>query len=628
MLPNDSSKDSLVQFKSESTKKVFDSLVDSFIEDYMAKKYVAEKSGWRSLSEIAQEAQVSTSLLYGKHSTMGSALDEPVRRGLIETRIFPGERGRGGEVLRLRIAYDKEPIRDFVNRRIMTGRSLAKTQEVDAPIILKPTTDSDPFATNINASQANEIAAQSQHTIFDKKRIAILPFSNISPNPNDEYFADGMTEELTSALSKISGLQVIARTSVLRYKGGSKSIDEIGKELKVGTILEGSVRKVGEKLRVTAQLIDSQDSRHLWSESYDKELRDVFAIQSEIAQSVAQATKVQLLFAEKVALNKEPFVKMEAYTQYLKGRFFWNQRNRESIKKAVECFEQALKNDPEYALAHVGLADSYFQLTAHGYMPPEEAYPKAKFEALKALELDDMLVEAHTTLAALLANYDWDWREAEVEFKRAIDLNPNYSNAHLWYGSLLLHLGRHEEAFVEIRKAHELDPLSQQTATTFGNAYEALRQYDLSIEMHKRSLELDPSFIPARMNLAELYVIKFMFSEAEQEIQKVMSFTSVRAPFEIFLGFIAACSGRKEEAKRVLFDYLGEKGEREKKYVPPELFAILYNALGDKDKAFEWLEVAIMKRSSFILDIKNSPLIDDLRSDARYQSLLRKLNLE
>ena len=305
---------------------------------------------------------------------------------------------------------------------------------------------------------------------LDRKRIAVLPFLNISPDPNDAYFADGLTEELMVRLSSISGLKVIARTSTMRFRGTAKGVGEIGKELRAGTVLEGSVRKAANKLRVTAQLIDAGSEEHLWAQNYDRQLEDVFAIQTEVAQNVADALKTQMLGEEREHIEKKPTQDIGAYTLYLKGRYYWNERNKESLERAIKYFEEAIKRDPRFALAYSGLADSYRVLVDHGYLPPSEGSPKAKEAARKALELDETLAEAHTSLASILS-LQWDWRGAEEEFAKALRSNPNYATAHHWYSIHLITLGRLDEAIKEVKIAEELDPLSPMIHTCVGALY-------------------------------------------------------------------------------------------------------------------------------------------------------------
>ncbi|MCI0526543.1 MAG: hypothetical protein L0Y56_03700, partial [Nitrospira sp.] len=314
---------------------------------------------------------------------------------------------------------------------------------------------------------------------LNKQRIAVLPFVNLSRDEKDEYFSDGMTEEMISQLSKISSLEVIARTSVMTYKGTSKKIDEIGRELEVGAVLEGSVRKVGNQLRITTQLINTQNQAHLWSEDYDRELKDVFVIQGDIAKRVAEALKVQLLAGEKQQIETKGTKNLEAYNLYLKGLYHWNKLTREDLEKSKAYFEQAIEKDPSYAQAYTGLAFSYKSLGFFGFLPAKEAYPKAKDAVIKALELDNTLAEAYTVLAQTRIESDWDWPGAEQAYKRAIELNPSYALAHEWYGhNYLVQMGRFDEAFVEQKRGLELDPLSLNNNMEMCWLFFYARQYD------------------------------------------------------------------------------------------------------------------------------------------------------
>jgi class 3 adenylate cyclase/TolB-like protein len=339
---------------------------------------------------------------------------------------------------------------------------------------------------------------------LDKKRIAVLPFLNISPDPNDAYFADGLTEELIARLSTISGLKVIARTSVMRFRGTTKSVGEIGKELKSGTVLEGSVRKAANRLRVTAQLIDATTEEHLWVQNYDRQLEDVFAIQTEVAQNVSDNLQTQLLSEERQHIEKKPTGDIGAYTFYLKGRYYWNERSRDALEKAIKYFEEAIRMDSRFALAYAGLADSYIVLVDHGHLPPSEGFPKAKEAARKALELDETLAEAHTSLGSVLSR-EWDWRGAEEEFAKALGSNPNYATAHHWYSIHLLEVGRVDEAIRELKMAEELDPLSPMVHSYGSLVYIAARQYDIAMKELDKALELDPDFVPAHANRVDVY---------------------------------------------------------------------------------------------------------------------------
>jgi adenylate cyclase len=608
---SESSFEEPVQFKSDIATKVFHSLVDFFIEDYMTKNYVAEKSGWRTLAEIADKSRISPSALYGKHSTLGPALDEPVRRGLIETRIFPGERGRGGEVMRLRIAYDKEPIRDFVNKKVMLGRTatkIAKEQKI------APTTEA------------------------KSHRIAVLPFSSMSPDPNDEYFADGMTEELISTISRISSLQVIARTSVLRYKEAKKSIDEIGKELNVGTILEGSVRKSGEKLRITAQLIDSKDSRHLWSETYDRDLKDVFAIQSDIAQTMAQALKVRLFPSEKERISKEPTKNVEAYTWYLKGFLLAEAGEDEDLVKAIECFENAIRLDPNFANAYARLGHIYTYATGPSFnMPYGEAVPKARNLITKALHLDEDSAEAHLALS----NIEWyshglsaEGRLAEGrEIRRAIELNPNYARSHRAYGLHLLQNGSFEKARAELEKASEIDPVLWYPICDLGELLYYERRYEEAISYMNHFQKIFPEH--AAMAIFEIAMCYIQLSKLEEAVSLLKNAIKKKplgrpltSDYKGLLGFAYAKQGKVKEARAIMEDM---ESKIKNKILPEYLLidvAKIHLALGEKDETLRVFESAFERKVTFALWLlRADPVWDDLRSDPRFVSLLNKIGL-
>jgi adenylate cyclase len=458
---------------------------------------------------------------------------------------------------------------------------------------------------------------------LDKKRIAVLPFLNISPDPKDEYFADGLTEELIAKLSTISGLKVIARTSIMRYKGTAKSVREIGKELESGSVLEGSVRKAADRLRVTAQLIDATTQEHLWVENYDRQLEDVFAIQTEVAQNVADALKTQLLDQERRHIEKESTGDIGAYTLYLKGRYYWNERNKESLERAIKYFGEAIKRDPEFALAYSGMADCYVVLVNHSYLPPNEGNPKAKQAATKALELDNTLAEAHTSLANILSTGDWEWTEAEREFKEALRLNPNYPTAHHWYSIHLLSLGRLDEAMTEVKAAQELDPLSPQIRAYAGILHFYARQYDSALEEFGKSLELDPNSVAAHEYRCYVQLFKSVFEEALAEMQVVLrlyhfSTANVRA----FTGAVYAAAGRAEEAKRALREC---EDASTHEYVDPQWLVFAHARLGNKDQALEWLEKAFKAHTFTPFQAKLDPRFDGITSDPRFDELTKKI---
>ncbi len=459
---------------------------------------------------------------------------------------------------------------------------------------------------------------------LDRKRVAVLPFLNISPDPNDAYFADGLTEEMIARLSTVSGLKVIARTSVMRYRGTAKSVREIGKELTCGSVLEGSVRKAADRLRVTAQLIDATTEEHLWVQNYDRELEDVFAIQTEVAENVADALRTQLLDEERQRIEKKPTGDIGAYTFYLKGRYYWNERNRESLERAIKYFEEAIKREPESALAYSGIADSYIALVDHEYTARSEGYAKAKSAATRALELDDTLAEAHTSLGNTLA-YEWDWAGAEEEFAKALRSNPNYATAHHWYSILLAYLGRLDEAIKELKIAEELDPLSPMIHAYGALVYLAARQYDIAMKEIDTALELDPNFVPAHGNRIDVYLAKSMYKEALAEAELVLPFLQpLSTALKAEVGAYYARIGRIEEAKQLLRECEEASAHERTEDLNPQYLAIIHWKLGNKDRAFEWLEKAFEARTVTPFWVRLFPFFDELTSDPRFDELLKK----
>lgn len=456
------------------------------------------------------------------------------------------------------------------------------------------------------------------------RRIAVLPLSNISPNPNDQYFADGMTEELIATLSKISGLGVIARTSILRYKGLTKPAKEIGKELNVATVLEGSVRIAGKKMRITAQLIDTTSEEHIWSEVYDRELEDAFAIQTEIARRIASALRIKIMRDENARLETKATDKPQAYALYLKGRHFLNTRTEESLRKAIETFEKALEQDPDYALAYTGLADSHAVLALLELVPPKMAFPRSKAAAEKALEIDKDLSEAHTSLGVVKFQYDWDLPGAEKEFRKAIELSPNYAAAHQFYADSLKAAGRFDEALSQMKQASQLDPLSLSINTGIGHVLYLSRNYDRAIEQYRETVRLDPNFVQARLWFGRPFLQKGMYKEAITELKEASKLSGNSTVSLATLGQAYAESGDKKQAQQIL-DRLKERSK--KQYVPSYWIALLYVSLGDRKQAFGWLERAYEERSSWLAWIMVEPRFDPIRPDPRFASLLQRMGL-
>jgi adenylate cyclase len=462
---------------------------------------------------------------------------------------------------------------------------------------------------------------------LDKRRIAVLPFANISPSPSDEYFSDGMTEELIATLSRIKSLGVIARTSIIRYKGLTKPVVEIGRELNVGTVLEGSVRVAGKKLRITAQLIDAGTEEHLWSETYDRSLEDAFTIQSEIAKRIARALKARVLQSETLRLEKKATGIPEAYSLYLKGRHSLNTRTEKRLKDAIRHFENSIKHDPKFALAYTGLADAYSILASYSleYVPPKEGFPRAKTAAEKALSIDNHLAEAHASLGLVKFYYEWDWNGAEVEFKKALDLNPGYAQAHQYYADFVKSFGRFDEALEEMKKALVLDPLSYSINTGIGHVLYLSRQYDLAIDQYRKVVESDPSFVPARLWFGRPYLQKGMFKQAIEQSEQAVKLSNESTVSLATLGQAYASAGKEGEARKIL-DRLLERSK--KQYVPSYWIALVYMSTGNKDEAFAWLERAYNERSSWLVWANVEPRFDSLRSDARFASLLARIGFK
>jgi TolB-like protein/Flp pilus assembly protein TadD len=456
-------------------------------------------------------------------------------------------------------------------------------------------------------------------TPLDRHRIAVLPLSNISPDPQDEYFADGMTEEVISTVSRVEGLEVISRTSVMQYKKAPKTVREVGLELDVGTILEGSVRKAGNKLRVTVQMIDAQRDRHLWSESYDRDLQDVFAIQSDIARQVAEALQVRLLPANEKSLKKSPTSNVEAYTLYLKAKPNTYRQDEESLRLAIGFFEQAIAKDPDFALAYTGLARAYSGLAFHGLLSAKEAGGKARKYAEKALSIDDSLAEAHLAMGTILRNFDWDLVGAEREFKRAIELNPSLAQA---YGALgiLLMFRRHEDSAVfAAERAIELDPLAGSSLGAAGVVYLYFEKYDKAIERFAKALQIDPGNSFARGNLGLSYVQKGSFEMGIREMEPAdLNSTTGRAD----LAYAYSKAGRVEDLRRLLDRLLVEvNSNHELAYA----IASAYANLDDHERALDWLEKAYSEHVTALIGANGDFVFGKISAEPRFRALMEKL---
>lgn len=458
----------------------------------------------------------------------------------------------------------------------------------------------------------------------ESKSVAVLPFVNMSADKDNEYLSDGITEELCTALAQVRGLRVPARTSCFVFKGKTDDIQKIGQQLHVATVLEGSVSKSGNTLRITAQLINVADGFHLWATNYDREMSDLLALRSEIAQQVVAAMRVQLLPGEKEQLEKKGTENAEAHRLYLLGLSFWNQRTGDGIKRALDYFEQALAKDPNYALAHAGLADCYIVLPEYAGVPTKEAMPKARAAALDALKLDDTLGEAHAALASVREFY-WDWQGADAEYRRAIELTPNYATAHHWYSSLLRELGRFEEASREIQRAQELDPLSLVINVNVGEILYFRGHYDQAIAIYCTVLELNPNFNPAHWDLGHAYLMKRMYSEAITEFQTIRASVGNTSYGLGSLGYAYGMSGRVNEARKVLDELTGFLQQGEEVQID---IALVYNGLGDREKALDWLGKAFEAKAYWMVELKVEPHWQNLGSEPRFVALLKKMGLE
>ncbi len=450
--------------------------------------------------------------------------------------------------------------------------------------------------------------------------IAVLPFANLSADEDQEIFCDGITEELINTLSKVEGLRVISRTSAFQFKGKASDVREVGRRLNVGAVLEGSVRKAGATLRITAQLVKAADGYHLWSGAYEREIKDVFAVQEEISRSIANALRVRLTRS----LAESRTTDVEAYNFYLKGRYHWNKRTEEGLRRSIEYFEQSIARDRKWAVSHAALADSYALLASYGVVAPAEAMKKAKEAASEALRLDETMAQAHATLGFVRSFREWDWRAAEQEYKRAIELNPGYATARQWYAGCLRAVGRTDEALAEMKRAQELDPLSLAAGRDLGRVFLSMRQYERAVEQYRKVLELEPNFPSAYMHLGMAYEEMRMHREAVEALEKARSLPGASPLVLGALGRAYAVSGRRGEAERLL-------GELEslsrRRHVSPVSRAFISIGLDDKDRALEWLERACAEHDPWIAWLKADPVFDTLRADPRFQRLLRKVGL-
>jgi TolB-like protein/Tfp pilus assembly protein PilF len=472
-------------------------------------------------------------------------------------------------------------------------------------------------------SEPSNAGTQSASAIPEKS-IAVLPFENASGNPETEYLSDGISETLINSLTELQQLKVIARSTAFRYKGKPTDPQAVGRELKVRAVLMGLVRQVGDRLNVQVDLVDTTTGAQLWGEEYERKLSDVLSVKQTIAREVTEKLRLRLTGEQQQRLVKRDTTNAEAYQFYLKGRYYWEKRTAENLKKAIDQFQQAADKDPNYALAYVGLADCYVLLEDYIGTPASETYPKAKAFAERALQLDSSLSEAHTSLAYVYSNL-WQWEQAEEEFKRAIKLDPNYPTAHHWYSLYLRNVGRFDEGMTEIKRAHELDPLSLVIGGTLTYAYFVEGDVNSSIAQCKRVIELDPNFPRAHEYLGLAYLKQGRHSEAIAELQKAVELSGrERWPLGD-LGYGYAISGKRAEALAVLKEL---EGKYQKHETIGQDLAAVYAGLGEKDQAFAWLEKDFQARSGLLTRIRWTPPFEFLRSDPRYADLVRRMGLQ
>jgi len=459
-----------------------------------------------------------------------------------------------------------------------------------------------------------------------RARLAVLPFEDLSGDPAQEYFSDGLTEEMIAQLARLQPdrLGVIARTTMMQYRGTKKTIGQIGKELGVNYLLEGSVRRADQRVRITVQLVKVGDQTHLWAESYERAVEDILAIQVEVAKRIARSLTVELLPGGHAALAPISTTSAAAHDAYLRGRYCWNKRSEEDFVKAIEFFQQAAELNPEYAAAHAGLANCYDTLGWYGALPAAEAFRKAKAAAQRALQIDERLAEAHAALAYGMHLYEWNWPEIEKEHQRALELDPNHVTAHHWYSLFLTAMARFEEAFTHMRCALELDPLSPVLNSHYGWIFYFAGQNDRAVEQLQKTVEMEPRFAVGRCFLGLAYERGKKYAAAIREFKAAREFSKGHPMAIASLSHVCGMSGKKAEAKRYLEELLETSRQR---HVSPYFFALAHAGMGEKELVFEWLEKAFQERSGWLGNLNVEPGFDQVRSDPRFGDLVRRVGL-
>jgi TolB-like protein/DNA-binding winged helix-turn-helix (wHTH) protein/Tfp pilus assembly protein PilF len=454
--------------------------------------------------------------------------------------------------------------------------------------------------------------------------LVVLPLVNLSGDRDQEYFADGMTDELIANLAKIRSLRIISRSTAMAYKGAHKPLSEIARELRVDAVVEGTVLREGNRVRITAELVQVSTDRHLWADTYESQIGDVLALQNRVSSAIVNEIRINLTPEDRERLSKAPSVAPEAYEDYLKGRYYWNKRTDENLTKAIGYFEDATRKDPHYALAYAGLSDCYaiISATIFGTVPSSVSAPKAKAAAQRALEIDPTLTEAETSLATVKFNYDWDWPGAAAEFDRAIHLNPSYATAYQRYSLYLMAMGRTRDSFEKINKARELDPLSISINFSLGWRLYMARQFDRAIEQIQNTIEMDPSYELSHLVAGQAYAQKGQFERAVAELRKAVDLSHGTPMMVSALAYTYARSGNKTEAEKLLAQL---SAQAKIQYVSPYYFAIVYAGLGENETALDWLDKAFADRSNGLVFLQVEPELDSLRSNPRFIALRKKL---
>jgi len=458
------------------------------------------------------------------------------------------------------------------------------------------------------------------------RSLVVLPLESLSREAEhgEDYFAEGITDALTTNLAQVGALRVISRTSAMRYKERKVPLSEISRELKVDAVVEGTATRFGERVRISVHLIDARSDQHLWAENYERDLRDIVALQSEIARAIANQIRIQMTRGEQTRFALTAQVNPRAYEAYARGRYFWNKRTADGFHKAIAYFNEAIERDAGYALAHAGLADTYNLAAMYSVLPSEEALPKAKKAATRALELDEGLAEAHTALARIHENLDWDWSAAEREFRRAVELNPGYATAHHWYAEYLSAHGRHEEALVESNQAHQLDPFSLTINTSLGLILAEGGREDLAIERLRKTVEMDANFSYVHFQFGRTYLRRMAFVEAIDEFQKATALSPTMSRYASALAHAYARAGRNTEAHQVLDELTRSSHGPRASWTD---IAIIRAGLGQSDQAFASLEKAYAHREWRLVRMRVEPMFDPVRADPRFGNLLRRIGL-